>query len=133
MKRMIAIFITTMYFSILTAPPNGAEVVFESEGVNFYEPLIKAVVMVESNNGKYLYNAKENAVGWFQIRTVRVIHYNQLTGSNYVLNDFYDYDLSREMFLFYASGKDYETAAKNWNGSGPMTNDYWKRVQKHLN
>ena len=88
--------------------------------------------MVESQNGKYLYNAKENAVGWFQIRPVRVIHYNQLTGSNYVLNDFYDYDLSRKMFLYYASGKTYELAAKNWNGSGPMTKDYWRKIQKQL-
>ena len=124
--------ISILFFSLLSAPPNNSVVIFESEGVNYYEPLIKAVVMVESNNGKYLYNPKEMAVGWFQIRQVRVDHYNQLTGSNYVLIDFYDYDLSRKCFLYYASGKDYATAAKNWNGSGPMVKDYWQKVKKQL-
>ena len=129
---MIAIFITTMYFSILTAPPNGAGVVFESEGVNPYLPLIKAVVAVESQNGKYLYNPDEGAVGWFQIRQIRVDHYNKLRGTNYKLTDFYDYDLSREMFLYYCKGRDFETVAKSWNGSGEMTKDYWNKIKQQL-
>lgn len=130
---MITILISIMLFSSLAAPPANTLMVFRSEGVNKYEPLIKAVVIVESNNGKYLYNAKERAVGWFQIRQVRVDDYNRRTGLKHALNDFYDYDLSRKMFLYYASGKNFEQAAKSWNGSGSMTKAYWKRVKKHLN
>ena len=124
--------ISILFFSLLSAPPNNSVVIFESEGVNYYEPLIKAVVMVESNNGKYLYNPKENAVGWFQIRQIRVDHYNQLTGSNYALIDFYDYDLSRKIFLYYCQGRPFESVAKSWNGSGPMVKDYWYKVKKLL-
>ena len=133
MKRMTTIFITIMYFQLLIAPPNNSGVVFESEGICKYEPLIKAVTMVESSNGKYTYNPDEGAVGWFQIRQVRVDHYNQMRGTNYKLTDFYDYDLSREMFLWYASGKSYEVAARNWNGKWVLTEKYWKRVKQHLN
>ena len=100
--------------------------------INIYDNLIKAVVMVESNNGTYLYNKEEGATGYFQIRQCRVDHYNKLTGSNYSLNDCYDYELSRKIFLYFAKGKDFETAARNWNGSGPMTEVYWKRVKANL-
>lgn len=121
-----------MLFSVLTAPPDRRLVVVKDEGISFYEPLIKAVTFVESVDGKYLYNPKENAVGWFQIRQVRVDDYNKLTGLKYALNDFYDYDLSREMFLYYAKGKSYEKAAKSWNGSGKKTIAYWKKVKARL-
>ena len=132
MKTMITV-ITIMLCLQLSAPPNNSVVVIASEGISFYEPLIKAVTMVESRDGKYLYNPKENAVGWFQIRQIRVDHYNQLRGTNYILADFYDYNLSREMYLYFAAGKSYENAAKDWNGTGPMTIDYWHKIQKHLN
>ena len=125
--------ISILFCTLLSAPPNNSGVVFESEGINYYEPLIKAVVMVESSNGKYTYNPDEGAVGWFQIRQVRVDHYNQMRRTNYKLTDFYDYDLSREMFLWYASGKSYEVAARNWNGKWVLTEKYWKRVKQHLN
>jgi len=125
--------ISILFCTLLSAPPNNSGMVFESEGINYYEPLIKAVVMVESSNGKYTYNPDEGAVGWFQIRQVRVDHYNQMRGTNYKLTDFYDYDLSREMFLWYASGKSYEVAARNWNGKWVLTEKYWKRVKQHLN
>lgn len=97
-----------------------------------YEPLIKAIVFVESTNGLDTINDIENAIGWFQIRQIRVDDYNKRTGSSYELNDFFDYHLSKEMFLYYAQGKSFEQAAKNWNGSGPMTEVYWKKVKKRL-
>ena len=133
MKRMTTILISIMYFQLLIAPPNNSGMVFESEGINYYEPLIKAVVMVESSNGKYTYNPDEGAVGWFQIRQVRVDDYNKKRGMDHKLADFYDYDLSREIFLWYASGKSYEVAARNWNGKWVLTEKYWKRVKQHLN
>lgn len=96
------------------------------------EPLIKAVTWVEVADGRDLYNEAENAVGWFQIRQIRVDHYNYLTGSDYKLEDFYDYELSREMFIYFARGKTFEQAAKDWNGSGVMTESYWQKVKSAL-
>jgi DNA polymerase I-like protein with 3'-5' exonuclease and polymerase domains len=97
-----------------------------------YEILAEAVTMVESGKGKKVYNKAENAVGWFQIRQCRVDHYNYLKKTKYKLTDFYSYNLSLEMFLFYAKGKSPERAAKNWNGSGPMTAIYWKKVKSKI-
>lgn len=129
---MTMIIILLSAFIELFAPGNGSAVIFEREGINYYEPLIRAITKVESMDGRYVWNPKEGAVGWFQIRQIRVEHYNQLTKSGYSLKDFYDYDLSRQMFLYYARGKSYEQAAKDWNGSGPLTIEYWKKVRRYL-
>jgi hypothetical protein len=129
---MTMIIILLSAFMNLFAPGNRSAVIFEQEGINYYEPLMRAVTNVESMNGVYVWNQNENAVGWFQIRQIRVDHYNQLTKSTYKLTDFYDYDLSRDMFLYYARGKSYERAAKDWNGSGPMVVEYWKKVRRYL-
>jgi len=99
---------------------------------SFYDPLIQAVTWVESKWGKYIWNNTERAVGWFQIRQVRVDDYNQRTGSHYKLNDFFDYELSEKMFLYYAQGKSFERASKDWNGSGKKTLEYWRKIQQVL-
>lgn len=97
------------------------------------EGLIRAVVIVESKNDTLAYNPKENAVGAFQIRQCRVDHYNQLKGTHYVLEDFYDYELSKEMFLFFAQRfEDLETIARRWNGSGQQTEVYWNKVKANI-
>jgi hypothetical protein len=127
---LIALLLTV--FSTLYAPGWLQMAVISHNPISYYEPLLRAVSKVESMDGLYVYNEKENAVGWLQIRQVRVDHYNRLTGKNYELNDFYDLDLSRQMFLFFAKGKSYEEAAKQWNGSGPMTETYWNKIQKNL-
>ena len=132
MKMISLIIIISFFCTYLTAPPSGSLPVFVAEPAMPYEALIKAVVAVESTNGKYLYNPDENAVGWFQIRQIRVDDYNKRLGTNYVLNDFYDYELSRTMFLYYASGKSFEVAARNWNGKWSLTENYWKKVKKYL-
>lgn len=95
-----------------------------------YEPLIKAIVYWESGNNPLAFNALENAVGAFQIRQCRIDHYNQLVGTKHTLEDCYDYDLAKRIFMFFAYGKDWERAAKDWNGSGPMTISYWENVKK---
>ena len=102
------------------------------ESIQPYKELVKAVCKLESDNGKYIYNPVEKAVGWFQIRQIRVTDYNQRTGNNYKLEDFYDYKLSEKMFLYYADGKSLEKAAKSWNGSGPLTIKYWDKIKKYL-
>jgi len=47
--------------------------------------------MVETNNGKCLYNEFEGAVGYFQIRQVRVDDYTRLRGTKYALKQLPDY------------------------------------------
>jgi len=131
MKKLL-LFIFLFLPLQLFAPSEKMIMIPVSEGINYYDPLIKAIVQVESSGGKYLYNEKENAVGHFQIRQVRIDHFNRLTGSNHNLDDCYDYEFSRKVFLYFAQGKSYERAARNWNGKWSLTGQYWERVKKLL-
>jgi len=100
--------------------------------ISHYEPLIRAIFKVESNYNPLAFNLKEGAYGGLQIRDCRIKHYNRLTNKNYTLEDMYDFEKAKEVFLYFAEGKSYEQAAKNWNGSGPMTITYWEKVKKVL-
>ena len=132
MKRMLLIILISGILRTLSAPSYPVVYIPISEKISAYDALIRAVTYVESNHGKYIYNAEEKAVGWFQITPVRVKHYNSLKGTDYKLEDFYDYELSREMFVYFAQGRSYESVAKSWNGSGYMTKIYWEKVSKQL-
>jgi hypothetical protein len=91
--------------------------------------------MVETMGNTLAYNEFENAVGIFQIRQVRIDEYNRRTGNNYCLEDMYDPRLSEKVFLYFASlagPYKFEKIAKAWNGSGPMTELYWKRIKEYL-
>lgn len=129
---MILTFVILMICVPVFAPSVMVVYIEKPEAINYYEPLIKAIVAVESKGDTFAYYAPEQATGAFQIRPCRIAHYNQLTGMNYTLNDCYDYEISRKVFLYFAQGKTYEMAAKNWNGSGPMTIEYWKLIQAKL-
>ena len=129
MKRIVLILTLMAFLSDLRAPSLLVGYIVQPEEISYYTSLIKAITTIESNNGKYVFNKKEGAVGYFQIRQCRVDHYNRLKGTNYKLEDFYDYNLSRDMFLYFAKGKSYEKAAKDWNGSGPMVKVYWKKIK----
>mgnify|MGYP001584840223 CR=1 FL=1 len=103
--------------------------------VDGYNRLIEALVQVESAGDTLAYNQCEEATGAFQIRPIRLLDYYQRTGVNYKIEDCYDYDISRVIFLYYArqtGHRDYETIARNWNGSGKLTLDYWKKVKANL-
>ena len=132
MRKMFTIILILMLTIPVFAPSEKVLYLLKPEAINYYNPLIKALTWVEVRDGKILYNPLEDAVGYFQIRPIRVEHYNKLTGSNYKLEDFYDYELSRKMFLYYTKGRSYEEVARSWNGSGPKTIEYWKKVQKVL-
>ena len=137
MKKMNLTFILLFICMYLIAPPVDrpivyiptAQIVVDPQRID-YEPLIKAIVQWESKGNHFAFNALENAVGAFQIRQCRIDHYNQLAGTNYTLEDCYDYSLSKRIFMYFAYGKDWERAAKDWNGSGPMTVTYWENVKK---
>lgn len=100
-----------------------------------FKALIHAIGSVECDYDTLAYNPKEEATGYFQIRPIRLDDYNKRTGSSYVLDDMFDYDKAEIVFLYYASRigpYDIEKVAKDWNGSGKMTIDYWNRVRKRL-
>lgn len=137
MKKMTAVITLIMICSLkLLAPDLNQLVVEEADPIKPFQKLIYAVGMTEGNCDTLAYNAEENAVGFFQIRPIRLKDYNSRTGSSYVLKDMYDYEIAEKVFLYYAhqiGPYNFEMIARNWNGSGKMTKVYWKKVRKILN
>lgn len=122
---------------VVKAPAPGFQVVYihRTNPINPYALLINAVVKVESSGDTLAYNLIEEAVGAFQIRPIRILDYNQRTGKNYKIEDCYNYKISKEIFLYYATLKgnmDFESISRNWNGSGKATLDYWEKVRSLL-
>jgi hypothetical protein len=106
-----------------------------SEPVDGYKRLIDAIVMVESSGDRLAINALEEAYGAFQIRPIRLLDYYQRTGKRYTTEDCFSFEVSKEIFLYYALNMGYpddQAIARNWNGSGRMTLVYWEKVKKHL-
>ena len=100
-----------------------------------YDALIKAVVTIESGNNNLAYNESEKAVGSFQIREIRLTDFNNRTGKGYTHVQCYDYEISKEIFLWYAcqiGPGNIELICRKWNGKISLTDDYWRKVQKHL-
>ena len=131
------IFIT--FLSALTlksfAPVNESLVIVNASSYNPFKPLISALGKVETNYDTLAYNPVEEAAGYFQIRPIRVEDYNQRTGSNYTLQDMFDYNTSEKVFLYYASQigpYNFKKIAMRWNGSGPGTIIYWRKVNRYL-
>jgi hypothetical protein len=102
---------------------------------NGFEKLVKAVLQVESGGNFYAFNPEEGATGPLQIRPIRLNDYNRRTGNNHRLEECYDLEISKEIFLYYARNTGYpnfEKIAKAWNGSGKKTIEYWKKVKRYL-
>jgi hypothetical protein len=135
MKKMVVIICLSLFSLNLFAPTANALVIEPSISVNPFGKLIYAIGMVETKLDTLAYNPEEEAVGYFQIRPIRLKDYNQRTGNRYKKQDLYDYYVSEKIFLYYASQigpYNFEKIAKNWNGSGIKTKQYWKNVKKHL-
>ncbi len=117
------------------APDDKFAYIIMSEPVDAFDRLVKAVVQVESFGDTMANNLFEEAVGAFQIRPIRLLDYNRRTGNKYKMEDCFNYDISRKIFLFYAHRigfPRYEKIARNWNGSGETTQDYWEKVKSFL-
>jgi len=79
-------------------------------------------------------NEKEQAVGYFGIRPIRLKDYNQRTGKSITLDQCYDYETGRMIFLFYASKyhpDDIKAICRDWNGNS-KENKYYKKIMKVL-
>lgn len=133
-KCLLILFLS---LTVTRVPAPGLNVIYivAAEPVDPFEILVNAIVQVESLGDPLAYNPEEEAVGAFQIRPVRVLDYNQRTGQNIKIENCYSYEVSKEIFLYYAKlagYPHYETIARNWNGSGEATTDYWNRVKVYL-
>lgn len=131
---MIIILFLCLTSAILTAPPNNSIVIFASERVNPYNAILKACYQIESSSGRDTLNVAENAVGGFGIRPIRLLDYNQRTGKHITLNDCYNYETSKMIFLYYVSQCDYRDIkgmAVAWNGVS-KENKYYAKIKKLL-
>lgn len=119
----------------LWAPNHMIAYVEVPEPIQPFKQLIYAIGKVECDFDTLAYNTEEEAAGYFQIRPIRIEDYNKRTGSNYTIDDMFDYQIAEKVFLYYAEkiGPDnFEKIAKSWNGSGPMTITYWNKVKTYL-
>ncbi len=133
LKKLVLITVLLSLTISAMAPSWTSFVIFRSSPIEPYKSLIHAIGIVETKCDTFSYNPVEQATGYFQIRPVRLQDYNKRTGSHYRMKDLYSYKISERIFLYYASQVgpyDPEKIAMRWNGSGPKTIHYWKRVKK---
>ena len=110
----------------------------ESERINPFENIFKAVCRVESNGDSKAYHMEKDghpAIGIAQIREIRVREYNRLTGADYKLSDMYSPEISRKVFMFYAQSYGVyrmDEFIRSWNGKGKATIKYLAKVKKQL-
>ena len=140
MRKMVTIFISIFCFQILTAPPNGAGVVFESERVNPFEDLWQATCFVESSGNRFAIGDNGKSYGIAQIQQSRIDDYYRRTGIRYTLQDMFDAEKSRSVFMYYAQTHgpyQQEVICREWN-AGPrwrnikQTKDYWQKIQRRI-
>ena len=141
MVRMTLLISILLLFSLsLSAPIDTRAVIIQPEAIQPFKPLIKAIGAVECNFDTLAYSPVEQAIGYFQIRPIRVEDYNLRTNSTYELIDMFDYQIAEKVFLFYASRigpYDFEKITRNWNGGQEginlkSTEKYYLKVQKVL-
>jgi hypothetical protein len=132
MKTLLIIFLLLISIRAF-APEIKRIVVFKTDKINHYDRILRAIAKVESHNGTYLYNPKENAVGIFQIREICLRQFNNETGKNYQLIEMYDSVKATEVFMYEATKfnpDQYEAISKAWNKS--KTNKYWNLIRVEL-
>jgi hypothetical protein len=136
LKKIKLVCILLLSLSIQLSAPNVKSIlVFEPVAVEPYKQLALAIGIVETKSDTLAYNPVEKAVGIFQIRPIRLIDYNNRTGSSYTRKDLFNYNISEKIFLYYADQigpYNLELIAKKWNGSGHLTSNYWQRIKKYL-
>jgi hypothetical protein len=132
-KKLISLLLFLSFAFNAFAPGTGSLIIFDVPPAEPFIDLMNAIATVETNNDTLAYNPLEEAAGCFQIRPIRVEDYNRRTGSNYTKDDLFSYNISRKIFLYYASQigpYNLKKIASDWNGSGPQTLEYWDRVSK---
>jgi hypothetical protein len=135
LKKIVTItFLLALAFKVF-APTSESMILVKPLPVEPFKTLIHAIGLVETQFDTLAYNPLEEAVGYFQIRPIRLADYNYRTGNTYSMNDLFNYYISEKIFLYYAAEigpYDFERIARAWNGSGESTNLYWEQVKKFL-
>lgn len=134
-KKIICIILLTLIFIKCIAPNIKELYIGVSEPFKPFEKVYYAQCDYESDHDPLAFNILEGATGIVQIRQCRVDDYNQRTGSNYTLYDMFDPVISKKVYMYFAMlhhWSDIEGVAKDWNGSGPMTIEYWEQIKKRL-
>ncbi|TAL64022.1 MAG: hypothetical protein EPN88_11495 [Bacteroidetes bacterium] len=134
-KKIVFILLLMSFAFRVSAPSRESIIILVSRPIEPYKRLIKAIGIVETRSDTLAYNPIEKAAGYFQIRPIRLEDYNKRTGSNYIMKDLFNYDISEKIFLYFADQigpYDFEQIAKKWNGSGHLTINYWKQIKKYL-
>jgi hypothetical protein len=134
MKRLILLMILLSAAAGLYAPAEKMIYITMDEGINPFAPLWEAVKFVETGVNPDTINIVEQAYGPGQIRQVKLDDFNEAQGKEtYTLTDCMNETVAREIFMWHCSAySDLETAARRWNGSGPMTEEYWRKVERQL-
>ena len=135
MKALLIIIFLSLSIQLLA--PGGVRYGYikAEDAINGFERLWWAICYVETRHNADTWVIDINglpSVGISCIQEPRVRHYNRLTGKSYTLADCLSIDVSKEIFMFFAEGKTFEQASKDWNGSGAMTIAYWEKVKKAL-
>ena len=110
------------------------------------EPLINAIIHVESHGNDSAVNVSSQAVGCMQIRPIMVREANRILkikgiNEEYKLKDRYSREKSIEIFHiwrdYHHKGHSWERIARCWNGGGKghemtATINYWKKVKSNI-
>jgi hypothetical protein len=136
LKKIKIICFLLFLFSLRVSAPSAISLtVLEPAPIEPYMHLVFAVEMVETKGDTLAYNPLEEAVGILQIRPIRLIDYNKRTGSSLTREDLFNYEISEQIFLYFADQigpYNLELIARKWNGSGHLTSNYWERVRLFL-
>lgn len=134
--KKICLFLVALFINVaLNAQPSEQE-------IKYWEPVITAVAKVESGCNPKAVSKSGVYVGYLQISPVVVYECNNILKKKvYTLNDRYDIQKSKEMFVLiqskYNTTKDFVKGIRIWNG-GPKghtnkkTLGYCNKVLKHV-
>ena len=143
MKRLVKIL--CLSFSILTISPLGAGAADKDESSELFDwtPVMESIIQVESEGNPRAVSG--NSAGAMQITPILVRECNDIlkargSKKQYTLDDRFDVEKSKEMFLLIQSQhnktNDVERAIRSWNG-GPRysvraTNRYYQKVLQRM-
>ncbi|MBN1226122.1 MAG: transglycosylase SLT domain-containing protein [Deltaproteobacteria bacterium] len=121
------------------SPGNHVLSVLRQEPIQPHEAIWKATCRVESNFNPYAVgdkHLKKHSYGVVQIRQSRLDDFYRETGIKYDVQDMFDPQKSKHVFMYYANF-DNEVTSRTWNG-GPngmqkkSTLKYWDKIKLYL-
>jgi len=130
MKKTLLALVLSFWWINMSSAGYECLYVFRAEGINPYAKYWDAVKLYESGNNRFAYNEEEQAYGPGQIRQCKLDDYNLANKTCYTLLDCFRDEVSTKVFMWHCLqfNADIETIVKRWNGSGAMTEGYWKNI-----